>query len=530
MTHLFLRFYLGVLVVLLVAWIIYGFVYKQQATAATQRLILQAHRGGIEVVAQKIEASDAPLDVTLKEVQSHFRYPVEWVSLEQLSEVSRRQFRTADAIAAVEEDGRWHILRRLGASQQLVRLGPFPDYELQEIEDTIGGWMRLVRDRVQTTRPSARRSILRQIEGDFALPIQTIERDALPEWPRGRLEQGKVEVVFYPRDKDQWFASIPLSENRTEGALLEFGPFPNFHPPAQQAATTTLTLVLFPVAMAIAMLLRPIAVQLRSLEKVALSVADGNLSARVDLKKTPSAKSLSLAFNSMAHRIEDLVESQRHLLQAVSHELRTPLARMRFAIDLIQNTENTDERNQKLDSLDSDAEELNSLLTELLNYTRLEGQNPNSSRDSWPVAQVVGDLLPKYQALFPDKQFEMRSDSLDSPCAINGPIHQIERAIGNVLSNAGRYATTSIQISLRESEGTIGLVVDDDGAGIRPEERERALLPFVRLNEGESTQGFGLGLALVQRILEKQSGEVRIEDSPMGGARLLLIWPKAPPG
>lgn len=530
MTHLFLRFYLGVLVVLLVAWFIYGFVYEQRSKADTQRVVLQAHRGGIEAVARQIEESDAPLHVTLQKVQANFRYPVELVSLEQLPTALRRQLNKADAIAVVEEDENWRILRRLGESQQLIRLGPFPDYDLQEIEDSIGGWMRLVRDRVQAARPSDRRSILRQIDRDFVFPVQTIEGGALPNWPRGRIEHGHVEIVFYPRDKDEWYASIPLSENRTEGELLEFGPFPNFRPPAQQAATTTLTLVLFPVAMAIALLLRPIAVQLRSLEKVALSVAEGNLSARVNLKKTPSAKSLSLAFNSMAHRIENLVESQRHLLQAVSHELRTPLARMRFAIDLIQNTENADERNQKLKSLDSDAEELNSLLTELLSYTRMEGQESSSSRDLWPLSQVVGDLLPKYQALFPDKHFEIQPVSLDGPCSIHGPIQQIERAIGNVLSNAGRYATNSIQISLRESAGTICLVVDDDGAGICPEERERALLPFVQLNEGESTQGFGLGLALVQRILEKQSGEVRIEDSPMGGARLLLIWPKATTG
>jgi signal transduction histidine kinase len=525
MTQLFLRFYLGVLAVLLVAWFIYGFVYEQRSTADTQRVVLQAHRGGVEAIAERIAATEGPVEATLQEIQTHFKYPVELVSLEEISEVSRQQLENADAVTAVEVNGSWRILKRLGDSHYLIQLGPFPNYELQEIEHSFGGWMRLVRDQVRATEPSERLAEIGKIGQDFAFPIQLIDRSDLPEWPLDRLGRGKVEVVFYPRDKDQWFASIPVSDQARD-SVLEFGPFPSFRPRAQQAATTTLTLVLLPVAVAIALLLRPIALQLRSLEKVALSVADGELSARVNLKKTTSAKSLSIAFNSMAHRIENLVESQRHLMQAVSHELRTPLARMRFAIEMIQNTDKAEERNQKLKSLDSDAEELNSLLTELLNYTRFDEQGQTAQKESVLLAQLVEELLPKYQALFPDKQFEISMESLDGSGSVEGVMRLIERAIGNVLANAGRYAKTSVHISLGESANEVRLCVDDDGLGIPVDERDNVLLPFVRLREGESTQGFGLGLALVQRILEKHSGEVRIEDSPTGGARLVLMWPK----
>ena len=528
MTQLFLRFYLGVLAVLLVAWFIYGFVYEQRSTADTQRVVLQAHRGGVEAIAERIKATEGRVEATLQEIQTHFKYPVELVSLEQISESSRRQLENPDAVTAVEVDENWRILKRLGDSQYLIQLGPFPNYDLQEIEDSFGGWMRLVRDQVRVTDPSKRRAEIDKIEQDFAYPIELIDRRDLPEWPLNRLGRGNVEVVFYPRDTEQerWYASIPVSD-QARGSVLEFGPFPSFRPSDQQAATTTLTLVLFPVAIAIALLLRPIALQLRSLEKAALSVADGELSARVNLKKTTSAKSLSIAFNRMAHRIEHLVESQRHLMQAVSHELRTPLARMRFAIEMIQNTEKAEERNQKLKSLDSDAEELNSLLTELLNYTRFDEQGLTAERELVPLAQLIEDLLPKYQALFPDKRFEVSTESFDDSGTVEGVIHLVERAIGNVLANAGRYAKACVQISLGETADGVRLCVDDDGIGIPPDERENALAPFVRLREGESSQGFGLGLALVQRILEQHSGEVRIEDSPMGGARLVLIWPKA---
>ena len=69
--------------------------------------------------------------------------------------------------------------------------------------------------------------------------------------------------------------------------------------------------------------------------------------------------------------------------------------------------------------------------------------------------------------------------------------------------------------------------VDDDGPGIPAESRDQVLQPFTRLDVSRSrkTGGYGLGLAIVQRIMRWHRGEVRVGDAPLGGARLTLVWP-----
>ena len=331
MTQIFLRFYAGVLIVLLVAWFIYGFIYEQRTDADVQRVILQAHRGGLAAVIEKLEQNEWDL----RSLQRQFDFPVTIQPLDSYAASIQRQLTASEEAMVIRIDGRWRILRRYPERSLVIGMGPFPDYDLIEIEHAIRGWVRLVRADVAAASKADRPDVITEIQREFAFPIQDVRSNSLPDRVQRRLGSDTKDVVFYAREIDEWYAAIALASPDDEDTALQFGPFPNFQPKEQQAATTTLTLVLLPAAFAIALLLRPIAVQLRTVEKAASAVANGNFSARVDERRNRSARSLSIAFNGMAQRIEKLIESQRNLLQAVSHELRTPLARMRFSIDAI---------------------------------------------------------------------------------------------------------------------------------------------------------------------------------------------------
>jgi len=163
----------------------------------------------------------------------------------------------------------------------VVRLGPFPKYDLREIEEAIGGWMRLAADKLNAAAIDKRQALLDEVNARFNLPVDIARRDELPDWPKGRIARGE-DIVFYSPDSqldDQWFAATPLSGGTK---VVRFGPFPNFECVEQKAATTTLALVLLPAALAIALLLRPVAGQLRHVERAAREIASGNLGARVD--------------------------------------------------------------------------------------------------------------------------------------------------------------------------------------------------------------------------------------------------------
>jgi signal transduction histidine kinase len=101
------------------------------------------------------------------------------------------------------------------------------------------------------------------------------------------------------------------------------------------------------------------------------------------------------------------------------------------------------------------------------------------------------------------------------------------RALGNLLQDAKRYARSEINITFLRDNGCFQLSVDD-GVGMPLVERERIFDAFTRLDasRGRGTGGYGPGLSIVQRIAQWHGGEICVEDSPSGGARLVMCWPE----
>ena len=118
---------------------------------------------------------------------------------------------------------------------------------------------------------------------------------------------------------------------------------------------------------------------------------------------------------------------------------------------------------------------------------------------------------------------------------VQGSRVQLRRALANLLDNARRHARQTVRVSVHERDGRVRVLVDDDGSGIPEVDQERVFERFVRLDEHRSrgaggAGGAGLGLSLVRRIAERHHGTASVATSPLGGARLVLDLPAAPPG
>ena len=524
MTWLFIRFYVCVLIVLFLAWYVHGAVLKRRADAEMARVIVAAHGGGARLVASELDGSPPESrEQMLKSLLEQFDYPVDVIALADLPSSLQRQIRGGEDVAYFRSNNRHCVVAALTGGVEVVRLGPFPDYDLREIKEAIGGWMRLTADKLDATTLGKRQAVLDELQERFDFPIDIAGRGDLPAWPEGRIARGE-DIVFYRRDpqpNDRWFAATPLSDT-TE--VVRFGPFPSFERIEQKAATTTLALVLLPAALVIALLLRPVARQLRRVEHAAQAIATGDLSARVDERRVRSAKPLAQAFNNMAGRTEALVRTQRELLQAVSHELRTPLSRMRFAIDLIETAKDEQQRKRRLESLDAATEELDELVGELLSYVRMETTEPQLELEHVALQDTLDVLVPKHAALHPSIQFDV-DESVGEEDVVVAERAGFMRALGNLLSNAGRFAKSRVTISTESADGATFVDVDDDGDGIPASERERVFEPFVRLQDGSQKRGVGLGLALVKRIVTQHGGSVEVLAGSLGGCKIRTTWP-----
>lgn len=300
-----------------------------------------------------------------------------------------------------------------------------------------------------------------------------------------------------------------------------------------QRRVEVLLLVAFYLFIAVVVLLWvwPLSRALRQLEIAAEAFGMGDWSAKAEVKPGSAVAPLAKAFNQMAARIAELIRSNKELSHAISHELRTPLARMKFALAMAGESQTPnphgDDANLKrnLDSLAQDVAEMDALVNELLQFASFE-------RNERALDQQYGDL----RALLNDKlaqlpQRDGRTLQLSLDCQLSDGMaycdfHLLERAVQNLLLNASRYARSRIALHLTLQDGFYQLCVDDDGPGVPASERERIFEAFVRLDDrNQHGAGFGLGLAIVQRIAEWHGGKVSVTTAPLGGARFLLQWP-----
>jgi signal transduction histidine kinase len=110
---------------------------------------------------------------------------------------------------------------------------------------------------------------------------------------------------------------------------------------------------------------------------------------------------------------------------------------------------------------------------------------------------------------------------------LRGDRRLLERSVRNLLENAVRHAHRRVELAVRTSASEVVLVVDDDGPGVPPADRERVFERFTRLDEGRARDdgGTGLGLALVRTVAERHGGTASATTNPYGGARLELKLP-----
>ncbi|MFQ3339576.1 MAG: two-component system OmpR family sensor kinase [Colwellia sp.] len=284
---------------------------------------------------------------------------------------------------------------------------------------------------------------------------------------------------------------------------------------------------LFYLAVLLLMLLwlYPLLKRLMTLRQTAKSFGEGNLNQRIDVGSISYIRDLELEFNRMAQRIDDLVTDIKLLSSAVSHDLRTPLARIRFGIDTIQEEDDPVLRRRFEQRISDNVDEMVNLVESLLSYARLD--QTLITLNKAPV-----EFLALTTSCINNKSHDdihVTYDSPKHPIFVDGDLSYLMILISNLLQNAHQYCQRKIYVNVTEQENNIIVTIADDGPGIPTAQREKIIKPFIR---GDSTEnkvkGYGMGLAIVKRIVEWHHGELIIENSPeLGGAQFCVTLPKA---
>ena len=269
--------------------------------------------------------------------------------------------------------------------------------------------------------------------------------------------------------------------------------------------------------------------KLKRLEQAAAIFGKGNFSFRVSEKNNIRIGSLNRSFNKMATRVEHLVKGHKELSNAVAHELRTPISRIRFELDMMQLEDDQAIRNEYMYGISDNIDELADLVDELLTYARFDREGTGVELNSYSLDRSLKKVI-NARHFNSDKQCHYDKNWIHEDKAkleVGFDPKNLERAIGNLVTNAEKYSKSEIQVSVEQSDSLTCIIIDDDGPGIPVNERVDIFTPFKRLDTSRTrtTGGFGLGLAIVKQIAQWHGGDVVIQDSPKGGARFIFSWP-----
>jgi two-component system sensor histidine kinase MprB len=225
---------------------------------------------------------------------------------------------------------------------------------------------------------------------------------------------------------------------------------------------------------------------------------------------------LGASFNTMLASLEESLETQRRFVADASHELRTPLTSLQTNIDVLRGDIALDpeQRRRLLDDLHRESQEMRGLIAGLLELAQGGAQ---TEKEEFQLDEVVEDVVERARTRFPDVSWQ--TDGLE-PTVVDGYRDRMERAVWNLLENAGKWSGDggSVEVSLAGGE----LQVRDHGPGFADEDRPLVFDRFYRSAAARSMPGAGLGLAIVREVAEAHGGTVVAENARGGGAVVRL--------
>jgi two-component system, OmpR family, sensor kinase len=284
--------------------------------------------------------------------------------------------------------------------------------------------------------------------------------------------------------------------------------------------------------------LLPLIRRLQTVQSSANKLGEGDLSVRITPSVVSHIKDIELEFNRMAQRIEDLVSDIGLLSSAISHEMRAPLAKLQFGLDALREEDDEETRRIYQDRLDKVIADMTSLIETLLKYARLDKNIAQLPKDDVDLLALCNNLIASVAQgdgvnISESVNIEITLNAKNSFYIVKGDVFYLSLLIENLISNAVKYGRGKILISFSQDENGILFAIEDNGPGIEENFKQDIFKPFMRGEKAKNEtgehpapqKGYGLGMALVKRIVDLHGVEIEISTSAvLGGAKMTLLF------
>jgi two-component system, OmpR family, sensor kinase len=357
-----------------------------------------------------------------------------------------------------------------------------------------------------------------QQTGNLSIDVLALE-DLADSSALLELKEGNILAVESDKHR-YWYKQI----KNTNQVLLLKTPIQN----DRETLIYRFLLLVFYLAIALVIYLWvwPLSRDAKKLEEQTRQLGKDGVPDTLTISPRSTLYALANAFNLMAQRLREHIRSHSEMTNAVSHELRTPLARMKFAMAMIDQSKLDDKSRNQLQSLSLDISEMDSLISSLLAYAGFEQKTQDLKQTSGYMRDLLEDIVLRFTR---GKNSAIKLNIIDTTQNAQFVCEWklIETVLQNAINNAAKYARGEIRIELIQNTQEYMIAIEDDGCGIAEDNRDKLFNPFIRLYDAGPAKGFGLGLAIIKRIMEWHKGTVAFVDPrALGGARLEVRWLK----
>ena len=242
-------------------------------------------------------------------------------------------------------------------------------------------------------------------------------------------------------------------------------------------------------------------------------VANGGPQTVLDETGPQEIRELSAGFNQMAADLRRHDAERRLMLAGISHDLRTPLTRLRLAAEMTGPTPDP----QLATGMIADVEEMDAILKQFLDYARGGGEEVAEPVD---LNEIVGEVCRRYAG---NGQIVAFRPAELPRCQVRKLA--MRRVVTNLVENAVRYGRSDIEVRTERQRDHVRLVVSDRGPGVAPDRIGEIAQPFVRGAPERSESGAGLGLSIVERIVRRHGGELKLRNRDGGGFEATVSLP-----
>jgi two-component system, OmpR family, osmolarity sensor histidine kinase EnvZ len=249
------------------------------------------------------------------------------------------------------------------------------------------------------------------------------------------------------------------------------------------------------------------------------AIAKGRYPEPLPEKGPTEIREANRSFNQMAADLNRIESDRAVILAGISHDLRTPLARMQLEVEMAKLPD------EARTGMQSDLEQMDAIIGQFLEYAKPTGSGRAASVD---LSGLLNDCVREGERL---ADLNITAD-IAADVNVFGNATDLKRLINNLFENARRYgktgdsSRTEIDLLCRTEGGNALIDISDKGPGVPEKEMEHLLRPFTRLDTARGqANGAGLGLAIVERIVKRHNGSLKLSNKPEGGLRIRIALP-----